>query len=128
MTNSRVRRRLALGVVAGWLLCGATPPVDASSRDVRLTITPQVAFEPARLRLRITVRPFADQRVVRVETDGGSYSRATELPLNGEAGPKTLWVDWPNVPAGSYTVTVRVATSTTVVAQDAQTVTVVGRN
>jgi hypothetical protein len=76
---------------------------------------------PATLRLRVTVEPREDQRLLRVECVGEDFGRASELELRGDGGPRTSWVEWRDVPAGEYELRASVWTSTRLVASSRRT-------
>lgn len=120
-------RHVVASLLCGLWLATSLSGVAAASRSAHLSVSPAVAFAPAFWRLRLTIEPNDDQRACRIEADSGLYQRATEIPLDGLAGPKTLWVEWPNMPAGTYRVLLQVATETEIVASDEQTVIVVAR-
>lgn len=102
------------GLVYLWLALAA--------RSVAIDVSPRFAFAPAAVRVRVTVDPKPDQRLVRVQADSGVNLRASEYELHGEDGPRTTWIDWRDLPAGDYVVTADVATSTDWVAQARTTV------
>lgn len=62
-----------------------------------------MVFEPATLAIKIQVTPAEQNRAIVLSLNGDDYFRSSDLPLQGLAGPKTSWVTFPRVPAGSYT-------------------------
>jgi hypothetical protein len=77
-----------------------------------LAVTPTFAFAPgATFRAKVQVQPQAENRLLVIELDGENYFRSTEFALAGASGPKTTWLDIPNVPPGDYILTAAVIDS-----------------
>ena len=92
---------VVLALFCLWLILSAI----AKEPRVRVTVESGVyAFEPAFVRLRVTVVPDAANRALTIAliSDGFETSSLEELP--GEQAPRTRWVQYRDVPAGSYTV------------------------
>jgi hypothetical protein len=89
---------------------------DPARRVTLHSVGGYIVRAPATLRLRVTVEPVEDQRLLRVECVGEDFGRASELPLRGVDGPRTSWVEWRDIPAGEYELRAWVATSTKFVA------------
>jgi hypothetical protein len=65
-------------------------------------------MEPATVFINVAVEPDAANRVLRIEADGDSVFRASDVSLSG-AGEKRLHaVEFKNLPAGSYTLRAQV--------------------
>jgi hypothetical protein len=65
-------------------------------------------FEPAWIRLKVQVEPDEANRLLRVEIVSDGFSRSSDEDLYGTRSRRTRWIDYPDVPAGDYTVTARV--------------------
>lgn len=55
-----------------------------------------------------------------------SIARASEIALEGSAGPRTSWIRWIGFPAGNYIVTATVRNTVRVVAREVRQLMVVG--
>lgn len=66
-----------------------------------------IRFAPADIRLRVTVEPNEANRLLVVEADGELFYRSSDEDLTGES-PRTRWIWYRALPAGSYTVTATV--------------------
>ena len=73
-----------------------------------LRLTPRFVSAPGYLRSVIRVAPHADNRTMRVEIDSAGYYRSSEIQLEGESAPMSHFMDWKEVPAGKYELTVTV--------------------
>ena len=63
---------------------------------------------PGYLRSLIRVAPNAENRSMRVEIDSAGYYRSSEIQLDGASAPMSHFMDWKEVPAGKYELTVTV--------------------
>jgi hypothetical protein len=106
MRLSAIWRTTALAT--GLMICaGILPPQTlADEKDVSIARMPHVARAPATVQLQVRVTPRAENRVLRVSLDSGSYYRSSELALEGSQAAATHWVRWPGVPSGTYAVVV----------------------
>ena len=85
-----------------------------------------VHFEPATFRLRIRVEPHQDNRgLTAAAIVDGLVIRSSYEQLDGSS-PRTRWVQWPDMPAGDYTVLAHLA-RTQQTLTDRAAVTVIGR-
>lgn len=87
-------------LVAGVLLLigpsvGARSPLD-------LHVSPTVSAAPATLRIRATVAPDGDNRLVAIIADSESFFRSSEVPLEGDKAPRNIFVEYPGLPPGAY--------------------------
>jgi len=73
-----------------------------------LSVTPQISFAPATLRVKVQVPPEPANRLLVVTLDGEDYFRSTDIQLDGADAPKTSWWDIPHVPQGDYDLSARV--------------------
>lgn len=71
---------------------------------VAIRVSPAVAFAPAMLTVRTTIEPSDDNRMLTIEVDSSSYSRTTEIPLEGKNAQRTNVIELRDVPSGLYEV------------------------
>ena len=90
--------RLAL-FLTGLLLAAA--PINGTE-SLKISVSPAQSLAPAYLRVRVTVEPNAVNRTVAVVAESDGYYRSSELPLEGEQGPRTLFFEFRGVPSGDY--------------------------
>ncbi|HEX7796951.1 MAG TPA: hypothetical protein VF456_21460 [Vicinamibacterales bacterium] len=69
-----------------------------------MSVSPAQSLAPAYLRVRMTVEPNAVNRTVVVVAESDGYYRSSEMPLEGERGPRTLFLEFRGVPSGDYQV------------------------
>jgi hypothetical protein len=74
--------------------------LDASRVSMRAS--PSIAFAPANLVVQTRVEAAAVNRALEVIADSGHFYRSSEIPLDGEHAPRTLMVEFRDLPAGRY--------------------------
>ena len=67
-----------------------------------MTVTPAQALAPSPLRVRVRIEPSAENRSLTVSADSGGFYRSSEIQLDGERAPKTIEVEFREVPEGDY--------------------------
>ena len=72
---------------------------------VSIHASPAIALAPANLMVQTRVEAGAVNRALEVIADSGHFYRSSEIPLDGERAPRTLMVEFRNLPAGHYAVT-----------------------
>ena len=72
------------------------------TESLKLSVSPAQSLAPANLRVRVTVEPNAVNRTVAVVAESDDYFRSSEMPLEGEEGPRTLFFEFRGVPSGDY--------------------------
>lgn len=82
--------------------------------------------EPATVRITVAVEPDAENRMLRIEADGDTYYRASELTLIGEADKRMHVVEFKNLPAGNYMLRAEVLSEAAVRGQATHELTVTG--
>ena len=80
--------------------------------------------EPATVRMTVAVEPHEQNRLLRIEADGESMYRATEVELSGETDKRLHLVEFRNLTAGSYVVRAEVRSSSSVLGQTTHALTV----
>ncbi len=81
-----------------------TVPGARGADRLSLTVTPSFAFAPADLAVRTTVEASGENRAVEIIAESGEFYRSSEVPLDGEDGPRTSELQFRSLPPGSYTV------------------------
>lgn len=99
--NMKGRLTLAAATIAGLLL--ATASTGASDK-LTLRVTPNVSSAPSTVTVRAYVEPNANNRVLRIEADSGSFFRSSEIQLDGDKAPTLTEFRFPSLPSGEYTV------------------------
>lgn len=87
---------IAVSLLGGSSL-GARPTLD-------LHVSPAVSTAPATVRIRIAVPPDAGNRALEIMADSDVYSRSSHVPLEGENAPGNIFLEYRNLPAGTYQV------------------------
>jgi hypothetical protein len=89
-------------LLAGAMLLSVTSLSANPSLD--LHISPTVSAAPATLRARATVVPDADNRALTFSADSQSFFRSSEVQLDGDKAPRTILMEFRDLPAGTYEV------------------------
>jgi hypothetical protein len=87
---------IAMSLIGGSSL-GARPTLD-------LHVSPAVSTAPATVRIRISVPPDAGNRALEIMADSDVYSRSSHVDLEGENAPGNIFLEYRNLPAGTYQV------------------------
>jgi hypothetical protein len=87
-------------LLVGVLLLAGSSVGGHSSLDVH--VWPNVATAPATLRIRATIDPDADNRAVTIIADSDTFFRSSHVTLEGDKAPRNTFVEYRNVPAGTY--------------------------
>ena len=98
--------RMILGGVVATLLGGSTfhpAPVMAEER-LSMRASPHVSFAPANLVIRATVLPDESHRAIEIIAESADFYRASEMPLDGDQGPRNSIFRFQSLPMGSYEV------------------------
>lgn len=117
----------AAAIFCALLASGCAVDTATESRSIALSLSARVAFEPASLRVKITVEPQADQRLLIVQADSATGYRRSDVQLEGLGGPRTQWVEWRDLGAGDYEVSASVATQREIVARASQKLQILSR-
>lgn len=83
-------------------------PSHARSADaLTISVRPAFAFEPATALVVATVERHPENRELIIQADSSSYYRSSLRQLDGEFEARThrMWLS--NLPAGAYTISVR---------------------
>jgi hypothetical protein len=82
--------------------------------------------EPANVQITVAVEPDAQNRTLRVEADGESMFRSSEVALSDDPDKRLYTLEFKNLKAGVYTLRAEVLSSKTVVAMAEQELMVSG--
>jgi len=91
--------RQAILLLAG-LLFAASPIGGAEA--MKIAVSPSQSFAPANLRIRVTIEPNAQNRRVAVAAESGDFYRSSEMEIEGDQGPRTVFFEFKGVPSGAY--------------------------
>ena len=102
MTTRTLRTIIWTAIIATTLAVGA---VNLPANEVvEIRMPGRYYSEPATVRIMIAVEPNSANRRLRVEADGDSFFRSSEVTLEGEKGQRLHTVEFKNLPAGQYVV------------------------
>ena len=89
-----------------WLcgLCMAVAWPVNGGEQMTMTVTPRQGFAPSPLRIRVHIEPSAENRSLTIATDSGEFYRSSEIPLEGDRAPRTIELEFRDVPEGEYDV------------------------
>jgi hypothetical protein len=79
----------------------AVAPLDGTE-SLKMSVSPAQSFAPADLRVRLMVEPNAVNRIVAIVAESDDYYGSSELRLDGEDGPRTMFLEFRGVPSGDY--------------------------
>jgi hypothetical protein len=79
----------------------AVAPINGTA-SLKMNVSPAQSLAPAYLRVRVTVEPDVVNRTVVVVAESADYYRSSEMPLEGDQGPRTLFFEFRGVPSGDY--------------------------
>ena len=74
-----------------------------ATESMKINVTPP-STAPANLRVRVTVEPNAANRSVTVAAESDDFFRSSEVALEGEQSPRTIYFEFRGVPGGQYEV------------------------
>lgn len=95
------RRTVALVFLAALFASTGAIPGDARN-VVEIRLHGRYFIEPATVRILVAVEPDAENRALRIEADGDTMFRSSELTLSGANEKRLHSVEFRNLPAGHY--------------------------
>ena len=97
---------LLLLLVPVTLLTGDGPLLTAAgaTSPVAISVSPTTSFEPANVRVQVSVELDPENRGVRITADSDSYYSSSEILLDGDRGPRIRTLILRALPAGEYDV------------------------
>jgi hypothetical protein len=84
-----------------WLLSASEVTVNDA---VSVIVSPQVANEPARIKVRVLVEPDSDNRALELVTESANFFRRSHVQLDGDRAARTNIFVYDGLPAGDYDV------------------------
>ena len=118
-------RRIALAALAASLVI--TGGSVRAGEMVEIRLRGHYYAEPATVRVTVAVEPDDHNRTLRLEADGDSMFRSSEVPLTGNGDKRLHTIEFKNLPAGVYNLRAEVLSRDAVLAMDEQELTVMGR-
>jgi hypothetical protein len=101
--------------------------IPGNARDVvEIRLQGRYFIEPATVRILVAVEPDAENRALRIEADGDSMYRSSELTLSGADEKRLHNVEFRNLPAGNYTLRAEVRSTSEVRGSASQALVVTG--
>lgn len=91
-------------VVASVIIACVSANEIAGSDPVSISVSPAVAREPARITIRVSVEPDADNRAIDVSAESEGFFRRSYRQLEGERSARTNVFEYNGLPAGDYDV------------------------
>jgi hypothetical protein len=88
-------------LAAAFLLSSAS--LDANE-PLSMAVSPAHSFAPTNLAIRLHVEPDAGNRALEVVAESGGYYRSSRIQLDGTEAPRTIAIEFRNVPGGDYDV------------------------
>ena len=98
-----ISRRMSVIIFAA----AAMAPGNAATRaqeSLKIQISGHYFAEPATVDVLVAVEPNKENRMLRIEADGDSFFRSSELELSGDTGQRYHNFMFKNIPAGEYVV------------------------
>ena len=91
--------------VIGLLCCAVFGTVDiAGDQRLTLRVSPAVALAPALLTVRASIEPDDANRALTIAVSSASYTRTSEIALDGKSSQRVSVFELRDVPAGLYEV------------------------
>jgi hypothetical protein len=88
--------------LAPLLIVAGTPAI--ANESLSLTVSPRRAFAPASVNVRVRIAPDADNRAIAISASSAQYFRSSEMPLEGDRAPRTIELQFRDIPDGNYEV------------------------
>lgn len=87
-------------------LCGTllTVATVGGGESVRMNVSPAQSFAPANLFVRLSIEPNATNRLVEVIAESDQFYRSSQVTLEGDKGPRTVFLEFRGLPGGQYQV------------------------
>ena len=81
-----------------------SPSAEADRGIANIRVTPATSLEPASVSVEVAVERHADNRLLTIVIDSGSYYWSSERQLEGQDGPYLSVFKCRELPAGEYAV------------------------
>lgn len=96
---------LGAALVSAGAVCGDAAEV------VEIRLRGRYFMEPATVHITVAVEPDEANRVLRIEADGDTVFRASDMSLSGASEKRMHAIEFKNLPAGTYTLRAQVFSS-----------------
>ena len=93
---------LGTAIVSAGAVCGDAADV------VEIRLRGRYFMEPATVQITVAVEPDEANRVLRIEADGDTVFRASDVALSGAGEKRIHAMEFKNLPAGNYTLRAQV--------------------
>ncbi|MBM3820523.1 MAG: hypothetical protein FJW14_16100 [Acidimicrobiia bacterium] len=103
-----MKHRIFAWLFLGVAVVGAGAVSGDASEVVEIRLRGRYFMEPATVHITVAVEPDAANRVLRIEADGDSVFRASDVSLSGAGEKRMHAVEFKNLPAGTYTLRAQV--------------------
>ncbi len=98
---------IAAGGQSGATSAAAAKAGRSDPASFRTHIAPVSAVAPADLRIEVLVEPGEDNRALDIVVDAIDYYRGSVIPLDGARAARLHTVEYRGMPAGTYSVLIR---------------------
>jgi hypothetical protein len=113
--------------ILGVLLVNAAGSVVGDANDiVEIRLRGRYYTEPATVQITVAVEPAAVNRALRIEAESEHMFRSSEITLQGADEKRIHTLEFKNLPAGEYTLSAQVYSTTEMRAVATQQLTVSG--
>src|SRR5260221_8530484 len=76
--------------------------IAVSASQVNMSVSPRTGVAPVDLFIYVSAERHADNRMLRVTAESSDFFRSSEVPLDGEDGPRVTVFHFQQLPSGSY--------------------------
>jgi len=77
------------------------PPLDARS-PLTMSVSPTMSMAGSTVRVQMRIEPDAKNRALEIVADSADFYRSSLITLDGEGAPRTVFLEYPNLPGGNY--------------------------
>ena len=106
-----MRHRVFAWLFLGAALVSAGAVCGDAAEVVEIRLRGRYFMEPATVHITVAVEPDEANRVLRIEADGDTVFRASDLSLSGASEKRMHAIQFKNLPAGTYTLRAQVFSS-----------------
>ena len=106
-----MRHRVVAWLFLGAALVSAGAVCGDAAEVIEIRLRGRYFMEPATVHITVAVEPDEANRVLRIEADGDTVFRASDLSLSGANEKRMHAIQFKNLPAGTYTLRAQVFSS-----------------
>jgi hypothetical protein len=74
----------------------------AANQPLRVSVTPDLVSEPARVTVQVLVEPHAENRAIEIVAESEGFYRSSYVELEGDRAARYTVVRYRDLPAGTY--------------------------